>query len=386
MHCQHLDYCGNCPWMHKPLLEQKAEKIQILENRLLSLKVDCPSQIAFHLPASLHIRDRVDLTFVKKEDSPQFELGFYNRLTDDIFTPTECPIMSPALFQLFEQVRKIDFSIKKGSVRLRVSPIKSADFFGKGIWLDFANEDIKNLFEEKQVLLQLLKIGYVEVGQKRKKLVFDSTENKFRLKDPEPQPWTETYLFGPADKNTAIPLYSFVGSFSQTGSIANKVLLERVTDFIQKSQGAGGNWVEFGSGNGNFTVPLSAHAKTVLAVEYDALLSSAFEKTIHENNLSEKIKIETGDFQQKKSVDFSNFDGVLVNPPRSGLKNFLKPMTLAKSKPKSIVAISCFVDTFAEDASQIQELGYTLKQLEIVDQFPHSGHFEIISLFEVPAI
>jgi len=71
-------------------------------------------------------------------------------------------------------------SDQKGWVRLRVSPTGE-----KGIGLDFAHTDIQWLFEEKTILSRLLALAFVEVGQRRKKLIWSETESRFRLVNPE---------------------------------------------------------------------------------------------------------------------------------------------------------------------------------------------------------
>ena len=70
-----------------------------------------------------------------------------------------------------------------------------------------------------------------------------------------------------------------------------------------------------------------------------------------------------------------------MNPPRSGLKDFLTPLMAIDNnqRPKDFVYMSCFLDSFSLDAKKLIEMGYQLLEISIVDQFPMTEHFEILS-------
>jgi 23S rRNA (uracil1939-C5)-methyltransferase len=69
---------------------------------------------------------------------------------------------------------------------------------------------------------------------------------------------------------------------------------------------------------------------------------------------------------------------VLVDPPRTGALELCKK--LAKSKVKKVVYVSCNPRTLARDAQILVENGYQLRQLGIIDMFPHTNHVESIAL------
>jgi len=356
MNCQHSKICGACPWIELSYVEQKERKLQQLRDKFKTC------EIHFHFIAEMHIRDRVDLI------SSRGKYGFYQKSSRDVFMIEECPQMSPELFDFFQDLKKIEIPINKGSLRLRVSPGHQ-----RGLWLDFANEDIKNLFAEEKTLQQLKELAFVEIGQRRKKLVWDN--EGFRLQKPEFHSWTRTWL-----KAQDLDLYSAVGSFSQTGHLANRHLIQVLTGLLQNSEGD--HWLEFGCGNGNLTFPLADLKAHVTALEFDSLALEGFQQSLKQHRrFEDKISLIGGDFQRAKSIDFSRYQGVLVNPPRSGLQDFLKPMielSLAQ-KPKSFIYMSCFMNSFIEDAQRLEALGYHLQNLHLIDQFPQSPHFEMLS-------
>ena len=72
---------------------------------------------------------------------------------------------------------------------------------------------------------------------------------------------------------------------------------------------------------------------------------------------------------------------IVLDPPRAGIapKTLKKVMLLGANR---IVYISCNPATQARDTATLQDNGYALKKLSLVDQFPHTSHIEAVALFE----
>jgi 23S rRNA (uracil-5-)-methyltransferase RumA len=82
--------------------------------------------------------------------------------------------------------------------------------------------------------------------------------------------------------------------------------------------------------------------------------------------------------------EYPDFGGkihtIILDPPRAGIapKTLKKVMALGA---KQIVYISCNPATQARDAKDLQEAGYSLQKISLVDQFPHTSHIEAVALF-----
>jgi 23S rRNA (uracil1939-C5)-methyltransferase len=74
-----------------------------------------------------------------------------------------------------------------------------------------------------------------------------------------------------------------------------------------------------------------------------------------------------------------DLDAVVFDPPRAGAEAQAKQ--LARSKVKTVVAVSCDAATFARDAEILVAGGYALKKVTAVDQFKWSSHVEIVAQF-----
>jgi 23S rRNA (uracil1939-C5)-methyltransferase len=77
--------------------------------------------------------------------------------------------------------------------------------------------------------------------------------------------------------------------------------------------------------------------------------------------------------------EMKELDAVVFDPPRAGAE--MQARQLARSKVKTVVAVSCDAATFARDAEILVAGGYALKKVTAVDQFKWSSHVEIVAQF-----
>jgi 23S rRNA (uracil1939-C5)-methyltransferase len=365
MICPYHATCSGCQSWGLPLAKQQEQKL----NQFLKLcRSEWNVEPATLLDYQIHslgegfLRDRLDFTW----QSPH--LGLYAQDRSQLLDLVECWQLSPELQNFLTEFRKIKWPIQKGSLRLRVSPQKKW-----GAWLDFSHIDVKNLFAEKKSLLQLLEFSFVEIGQRHKKLIYQ--EEKLKLVDPEYLTWSETYC-----GHQSIPLYGLVGSFTQTGTKAIKMIAEVLQKIIQgkKIQSI----YEFGCGIGSLTLALADDLRKIQAVEVNQQDLNGLQKTLsHNPSVQKNITLHTCDLQKIKSGFTYSADLLLVNPPRSGVGDFFRN---SFSLPTKIIYMSCFPQSLIQDGKFLKESGYLLKEVHLIDQFPQTHHSEMITFWEKP--
>lgn len=363
--CSMAGKCGGCSLAGQTLTEQRSNKAAAV--------AFLNENVRFRYTSGERLRDRADMIWENGN------LGLYElKNPEDRTSPARilnleaCPMMSVKLEEFFKLFRqKIPPAVRKGSVRLRVGPNGE-----RGVWLDFANADVKALFDEVEYLRWLSVLAFVEIGQRRKSLVWK--DGKPKLVDPELKVWFETY----AADGGAIPLYGPVGGFSQAGFAANRVLVDVVCEFA--GQVGRTDWLELFCGNGNFAFALAARGYTVEAIEFDELALAGMTKTLEARpDLAGRVRFNRADvYLQDKKIPELNGRGLLVDPPRAGLRQVLKRIQ-SGDRPAALLYVSCHSESFIADSRELLALGYKVQALAGVDQFPHSNHSEWVALFTV---
>jgi 23S rRNA (uracil1939-C5)-methyltransferase len=365
IHCRYAGQCGGCSEILVPYSEQISRKKQYIESLF-----ENRFSIKIHTVKPGYLRDRCDLSLFRQEG--RLVLGLYDMQRQKILDLEECPQMSPALWKAVERLRQDLPDIDLGSIRVRVNPS------GKiGLWLDFPNETVKRLLDAKDWLQRILKWAYIEIGQKRKKLVFEG--DKYKLLEDEYEVWFETYT---TKEFKPFPLYGKVGGFTQPGFEANKKLLQVIQSMLPTETL---NILELCSGMGNFSFFLASLGHQVHAVEMDESSIEAMKLSLAKSKDKNKIKVQQMNLHSKnpevKNI-FVDKDLVLADPPRSGLGQSLNFLSEQDHLPKYFLYISCFPESFLEDTKKLENLGYRVLRMEGVDQFPQSKHLEVIALLE----
>lgn len=347
-----------------PYGEQKLLKTEHLQSLSQSFNLDLDCAIDFLRLQPSHLRDRLDFTLINGQ------LGLYSKDHQQIIDLPFCQQLSPALQDWLTDFREIQWPLQKASFRLRVGPAGQ-----RGLWIDAANIDIKALLDEKQLLQNLQKRCFVEIGQKRK--VPTEVAGILKLRDPEHRVWFQSWM-----GDSPIDLYCQVASFTQPSLLANKAICQLISSWVSKLDHP--RILEFGSGIGNLSFPALLHAHSLTACEIDHRSLEGFRKTLADLSLQHKVQIHAGDFQKKLTEDFSNFDLILCNPPRSGLMNFLEPLDSLQhgQRPKYFLYMSCFPESLCKDLQKLVQLGYKIEEMTIADQFPQTSHYEVLCLLQ----
>ena len=72
-------------------------------------------------------------------------------------------------------------------------------------------------------------------------------------------------------------------------------------------------------------------------------------------------------------------DVIVVDPPRKGCEEIVLE-TISNMKPQRVVYVSCDPATLARDVKRMDELGYQVEKVAVVDQFCQGGHVETVCL------
>lgn len=136
-------------------------------------------------------------------------------------------------------------------------------------------------------------------------------------------------------------------------------------------------------GLGNFTLPLARRAAWVGGVEGDAGLIARARHNAASNGLH-NLDFHVADLREPQPREpwaREAWDALLLDPPRSGADALLDWFPLRRIG--RILYVSCHPGSLARDAGiLVQQQGFRLVAVGVMDMFPHTAHVESMALFE----
>ena len=177
-----------------------------------------------------------------------------------------------------------------------------------------------------------------------------------------------------------------LSSFFQTNpQCAEKLYSEVINLAIEKDMGGEDDIVlDLFCGTGTISQLLAQHHKGEI-IGVDIVESAIKDARISAtNNGSDNITFHRADVG-KFLLDYPEYKGkirtLVMDPPRAGIspKSLRKVIRLLADR---MVYVSCNPATQARDMATLEENGYKLISIKLVDQFPHTAHVESIALFE----
>ena len=169
--------------------------------------------------------------------------------------------------------------------------------------------------------------------------------------------------------------------FIQINAEVNRQLTSRAVEWMAPA--ADERILDLFCGLGNFSLPLARSGARVVGMELDEGLVRAAADNAAANGIesAEFIAADLSDPPQGSGWRNAAFDGVLVDPPRTGAAEILP--AAAATGARRIVYVSCDPATLARDAGElVHGHGFALRRAGIADMFPHTAHVESIALFE----
>jgi 23S rRNA (uracil1939-C5)-methyltransferase len=176
--------------------------------------------------------------------------------------------------------------------------------------------------------------------------------------------------FGTAD--VALPAGVFVQAVAEAEG--------EISRLIAAAVGKAKTIADLFCGTGAFTFPLAAKAR-VSAFDGDQAAVAALVAAAKLATGLKPIDARVRDlFRDPLSpLELNEHDAIVFDPPRAGAEAQAK--RIAKSKAKTVVAVSCNPATLARDARHLIDGGYKIERATPVDQFVYSAHVEVVAVF-----
>jgi 23S rRNA (uracil1939-C5)-methyltransferase len=329
--CPHYERCGGCQYQHLSYPLQLEQKRAILLETLARVgKLTGLPQVDTLSAEPRAYRNRVQVHI----DGTR--IGFRLQGSRRLVPIEECPIASPALNAAIQSLRvmareprfprfveSVELFSNERETLLSVLATKGADRRVAKWFIDWCAERIP--------------------GAGQSALVYPAANLRFQVGHK---------------------------SFFQTNRFLIDSLVDRVISRITADSAS-----DLYSGVGLFAIPLALRGARVTAVESSA---SAI-RDLQSNVANHSARVDA----QKVSVDswLAATDRiephVIADPPRAGLGKAVT-RELVRLKPQRITLVSCDPATLARDLSDLQNGGFQVDALTLVDMFPQTAHLETV--------
>jgi len=156
----------------------------------------------------------------------------------------------------------------------------------------------------------------------------------------------------------------------------NTGMIEKLYDKVKEYAGNGDRLLDLYCGAGTIGIYLSDNFKYIDGIEInsDAVCGANLNKRI--NNISNI----TFECKRANQLSNTNYDVIVVDPPRAGLDS-TTIKNLLSSNAKRIVYVSCNPITLARDINLLKDK-YILDDITLFDMFPNTKHVESVVLLK----
>jgi len=168
------------------------------------------------------------------------------------------------------------------------------------------------------------------------------------------------------------------GGFVQPTAEGEALLVERIMAAVPDGAETA---ADLFAGCGTFSFALAGRLQVYAAEGAEDSLA-ALDGALRRSAAAGRLQAEQRDLARFPVLaeELSGGDVVVFDPPRSGARE--QAAEIAASDVPVVIAVSCNPTTFARDARSLVDGGYRLKEITPIDQFPWSGHLELVAVFE----
>jgi 23S rRNA (uracil1939-C5)-methyltransferase len=351
--CVAYPQCGGCSWQHLVYSDQLAAKVGNVRRELARLAggertfgeaIAAPAEWAYRRRIRLHV-DR------------DARVGFMRAGSHAVVEIDSCPVAEPAVSAAIVPARELARELR--------TPVTDCDVNARGelpgAVLTFAvagplapgdRARIERFLEHTPEVAGVVLTGHG----------FTSNHGAVTIRHSTPS-------------GASVDLPPAI--FTQAHAAANELLIARVLATASPSPEA--RLLELHAGAGNFTLALAPRVAAIHAVEVSMRSAAALRRAVRRHPHVTVEKAPAAAALARVVAAGERFDLVLLDPPRTGLRDEVGPL-LALGAPR-LVQVSCDLATFVRDARALLAGGYRLERVDLVDLFPQTFHIELVAAF-----
>ncbi|HDT6545961.1 TPA: 23S rRNA (uracil(747)-C(5))-methyltransferase RlmC [Kluyvera ascorbata] len=363
------DRCRSCQWIERPIAEQLAAKMADLQTLLAGSTVGdwcapvCGPEQAFRNKAKMVVSGSVErplLGMLHRDGTPE-----------DL---TDCPLYPPPFAPVFAALKPFiaragltPYNVARKRGELKYLLLTESQLDG-GMMLRFVLrsetklEQLRAALPWLQAQLPQLKVITANIQPVHMAIMEGEQEIFF----------TEQQAL--AERFNGVPLWIRPQSFFQTNPTVASALYATARDWV-RALPVNHMWDLF-CGVGGFGLHCATPEMTLTGIEIAPEAIACAKQSAAELGL-DKLHFQALDSTQFATAQADIPQLVLVNPPRRGIGKALCDY-LSEMAPQYIIYSSCNAQTMAKDITHLP--GYRIEKVQLFDMFPHTAHYEVLTL------
>lgn len=398
--CLHFGVCGGCRWQqmeYSTQLKYKNEFIYKIFSSLCSSSQIKPT-IGCELP--WHYRNKMEFSFSCDIHQQKFLGLIMNSTRGKVFNLTECHLVNSWFAEAVKNTRQWwhetgleAYRPNKDQGSLRTLTVREGHRTGDRMIILTVSGNADYALQKRHLesFVAYMRDGIEPYGGDAKLSIFLRIQ---QIAKGMPTNFYEMLLYGPdhireilhIQTNKEQPSHSLTftispSAFFQPNSFKAEQIYSLAIQMAELTKDA--IVYDLYCGTGTLSICMAPYVKQVIGVEISP--ESALDaKTNAANNGIKNVTIMTGAVrhllnQIKDDPEISKPDVVFIDPPRPGLDPEAL-LSLIELNPPKIIYISCNPQTQFTNVQELVAHGYELKEIQPVDQFPHTAHVENIVL------
>ena len=361
--------CRSCQWIEQPIAEQLTAKMADLQSLLADFSVN-----AWCAPVSgpeQGFRNKAKMVVSGSVERPLLGMLHRDGTPEDL---TDCPLYPDAFAPVFAALKPFiaragltPYNVARKRGELKYLLLTESQLDG-GMMLRFVLRSQAKLDQLRAALpwlqaqLPQLKVITANIQPVHMAIMEGEQEIFFT----EQQALAESF--------NDVPLWIRPQSFFQTNPTVASALYATARDWV-RALPVNHMWDLF-CGVGGFGLHCATPEMTLTGIEI------APEAIACAKQSAAALGLEKLHFQALDSTQFATAQAdipqlVLGNPPRRGIGKALCDY-LSEMAPEFIIYSSCNAQTMAKDFAHLT--GYRVEKVQLFDMFPHTAHYEVLTL------
>ncbi len=365
--CKHFSICGGCSLQHMEATAQIQMKQKVLLEQLKHFGNVIPESILPPITGQTwgyRRKARLGVRYVRKKE--KLLVGFREKFSNYLAEIESCPVLHPSigtrLIELSDVIRSLTQYEHIPQVEVAVRDNATALVF----------RHMTSLPEADQQKL-------CEFGERYHFEIYLQPNPPAKIQKIWPQHTPEKLTYALHDDDIVMHFHPL--DFTQVNSEINRLMIQQALRLLDPQPTD--TVLDLFCGLGNFTLPIARRAKHVVGVEG----SQEMVERAKENAAANQLK-NTEFYAANLMAPAANapwlqttYNKILLDPPRTGAKEIIPVISTCSAQ--RIVYVSCNPATLARDAGElVYNHQYRLKQIGVINMFPHTSHIEAIALFE----